>query len=122
MLEYALVLTTECCQKIMRHLKESRGWSSLRIARVLKMPSDYVSRIEAGKQSLQVADLESLSKACRCLPMELVYNAAGSSGAGSEDPFLDEMVSVEVSRYRHFEKSAFKKSPPGKKRKAKSAA
>ena len=32
MLEYALVLTTDCCQKILRDLHSRRGWSAERIA------------------------------------------------------------------------------------------
>lgn len=109
MLEYALFLTTDCCQKIMRYLKTSRGWSSARIARVLEMPEQYVARIEAGEQSLQVADFEALAKACRCLPMELAFSAEGSGKAGNGDPFLDGMVATELSRYRQFQKSTFTK-------------
>jgi hypothetical protein len=86
------------------------------------MPAEYAVRIEAVRQSLQIADLEALSKACRCLPMELVFLATGSDGAGSADPFLDRMVVAEVTRYRDFLEVLIQEVSPRQEKRAKSAA
>lgn len=122
MLEYALVLSTDCCQKILRHLYLQRSWSTQRIARIVGMPAEYVRRIESGKQSLQVSDFEALAKACRCVPMELVFNAMGRDEFPQETRELYDMAAAETERHHKFERTSFKKSVKNRKQKERPAA
>ena len=87
-----LVLTTNCCKEIVRHMLEKRGWTIARIARTIGATRDYVHRIQTKKQSFQVSDVESLAKAVGVRPAILVFESMRRDELSSKGRELFDMV------------------------------
>jgi hypothetical protein len=103
MLERAL--TTERCAAIISLLLSKPGWNRRRIAKVVGAPMEYINRIQSGKQSFQMADVEALSAACRQSPAMLVFATLLGSKVSSELKGLHDLALKEMESHTELEKS-----------------
>src|SRR4051794_12775104 len=100
MLAQALTITT--CQRILGFLRKKRRWTVARIARVISAPPAYVRRIEAGKQSFQVADIDALAKASRLQPAILIFRSMQLEDMSPELHDLYDLTKREIRRHQEF--------------------
>ena len=97
MLERAL--TTQCCREMIALLRK-RGWTAGRISRTIGATSDYVKRIEAGKQSFQLAEVEALAKALRQPAHILIFESMDRDSLAPELRGLHDLAAQEVERHK----------------------
>ena len=100
MLERAL--TTDCCIDIVRFLTNKLKWTIARIARTIGVPPDYVRRVQAGKQSFQLSDVEALARACQQEPHALIFSSVRRDNLSAEAQGLYDLTLKELERYREF--------------------
>ena len=117
---FANALTTKCCQEIVANILTMPGWSLARIGESIDNSPEYVLRIQAGLQSFQVADVESLAKACGKRDHELIFDSVDRESLSPENRELYDLVKKEVDRHRRFSEIISRK--PGKKARRKSTA
>ena len=98
----AQALTTNHCRGIIELLVKKRRWTMSRIAKVTGTSVEYVRRVHAGKQSLQVSDVEALAKAHRQLPALLLFDSMRREKATPDMQRLFDLVESEVERHREF--------------------
>ena len=102
MLERAL--TTQCCKEIVAFLLRKRGWSLSRMARTIDASTDYVRRVQTGKQSFQMADVDLLAKAIRLPAHRLIFDSIPAEGMSREMRGLHEIVQSEIDRHEEFKR------------------
>ena len=100
-----LALTTSRCSDIIEHLLAKPSWSVERIARIIDSSVEYVQRIQAKKQSLQVSDVEALAKACRLKPHMLLFESMRREKFKPELRGLYDLLTDEVQRHKEFQRA-----------------
>jgi hypothetical protein len=112
MLERAL--TTACCRDIVRFLTVELGWTVARIARTIGAPSDCLNRIQSGKQSFQLSDVEALARASRRETHMLIFESIRRNEALPQDQGLYDLALKEIKRHQEFRRTLARK--PARKR------
>jgi hypothetical protein len=68
-------VTPKLSGSIVKLLVQKRRWSITRIARTVKAPSDFVRRVQAGRQSFLPHDVEAIARACKEPAHLLIFKA-----------------------------------------------
>src|SRR5438552_14552704 len=68
-------VTPKLSARIVERLIKCNRWSMARIARTIDAPSDFVRRVQSGRQSFLPDDLEALAKACGESTHLLIFSA-----------------------------------------------
>jgi hypothetical protein len=118
MLERAL--TTECCSDIIHLLVKQRHWTISRIARAIHASSDYVRRVQAGKQSFQMPEVEALAQACGQAPHMLIVDSIRREQLPPGTRGLYDLTLQEIERHDEFHNALQTKAM--KKRRARTTA
>ncbi len=113
-------LTTNHCRNIVKLLIKRRRWSIARIARTIGKPVEYVQRIQTGKQSFQVADVDAIARACKSSPAMLLFDSMNRQEIAPSMKGLYDLTNQEVDRHHEFQRALARK--PTKKRRPRTKA
>src|SRR5262245_20716569 len=108
------LITPKLCSEVIAMLLEKRGWSISRIARTISAPAEFVQRVQAAKQSLQMEDLEALAKACRQTAHLLVFQSIPADKLSPELQSLYKSTQRVIDSGNAF-KRALRRTPSKKK-------
>jgi hypothetical protein len=96
------------------------GWTISRIARTIGAPIDYVQRIQAGKQSFQLSEVQALARASRKEMHMLIFESIRRDQLSAQDQGLYDLALDEVKRHHEFRRALARK--PTRKRRARTKA
>lgn len=78
--------------RILRHLRESKGWSQAEVARTVSISPAHLARLEAEQRGLYVRDFVSIAEALGEKPGNLLPNDVGA--IGHMKPLVDRLAAV----------------------------
>ena len=113
-------LTPQISREVIRLLMQKRGWSVPRLARCLGASTDFVRRVQTGKQSLETRDIEALANANGQKTYMLLFDAIPMEKLPSALRGLYELTQKEIERHAEFSRVMARKTT--KKRRARTKA
>ena len=78
--------------RILRHLRESKGWSQADVAKAVGISPAHLARLEAEQRGLYVKDFVSIAEALGEKPGNLLPNDVGA--IGHIKPLVDRLAAV----------------------------
>jgi hypothetical protein len=92
-------LTPEISSEVVALLINKRGWAATRVAKTLGVSTDFVKRVRAGKQNLEMRDLAALAKASGEETHMLLYKSVPEEKLTPELRGLLGLVKGEIERH-----------------------